>query len=216
MAILYPRIGELLPKAIQEVNPFTIQPRRFKHLKDRLITIDRLLLHHQDLDQRKRVELIRIILDDGDMRQADNFLAASTSVGSENKSKPKGWVHNALASFWPEGSDSMRENLVKEARDVASSVTDTQFLSTLKDIASREPLLQEAVAETENIARNTFKNLISKLHKKVKHSALFIQQEDCKKQYHREASSAKEREQRGFRIDFVRQIEKHSQSTPSS
>ena len=205
-----------MPKAIQEANLSIIRSHRFRNLKDRLITIDILLQHCKDLDRQKRVELIGLILDNGDMRQAGNVLAMSTNPGSEKKSKPKGWLLAALASFWPEGDNSMGESLIKEARDVASRVTDPQFLSTLKDIVSREPLLQETVAETEQIARISFEKMISKLLNKVKHRALYIQQEDCNKQYYREASSCEEREQRGYRIDLVRHIEKRSQSTANS
>ncbi|KIM92371.1 hypothetical protein PILCRDRAFT_417 [Piloderma croceum F 1598] len=212
LAILYPGIGELLQKTIQNANLSTIESRTFKHLKESIITIDFILQRRKHLDERKRLELIRLILDDGDMRQAESVLATSSNASQR---KPKGWLLSVFAAFWPEGDDSDRHGLFREARDVAFHSTDAQFLLALKDIESREPLLRQAVAETEGIVRGYFNKVVSKLLKTIKHKALHIQQEDCKRQYQREASSREEQDQHRLRIDLIRQIENSSRHATS-
>jgi len=210
VAILYPTIGELLQKTIKATDLSVIDSRSFKHRKRRIITIDFILQRRKNLDERKRLELIRLILNDGDMRQAESVLATSNNISLEHQRKPKGWLSSIVGAFWPEGDDFDRQGLVKEARDVAYRLTDAQFLLSLKDIESREPLLRQVVAETEGIARDYFDRVVSKLLKNIKQKALHIQQEDCKKQYQREAASREEQDQLRLRIDLIRQIENSS------
>jgi hypothetical protein len=185
--------------------------RPLQDLKEHLITIDLLLGRRKDLDQQKRLELIKLILSDGDKQQAETVLAVP-----ENTRKRKGWwLVSAFRSFFSEG-DGFGEHMFREARKVTAGMADIQFLLTLKDIDAREPLLREVVVETENIARDEIKKVISKLLKKILHKALHIQQEDCKKHYQLLLASREEEDQRGSRIHLIREIKEKSESAASS
>lgn len=175
------------------------------------------LRKRQSLPEDQRLELVRLILNDGDKAQVRVIVGDSEddmALGTGPSHKP--WtVKNVVVHLFSKGegeTPSTEHKLVAHARNFASSASDIEFLSRLNDIRSREPLLRDAVANVETLAIDYLKATISKLLQRMCQESFVIQQDDCKKQFKREADRRIEQIQHDLRADFIRKIEAHSRS----
>ncbi|KAH7903309.1 hypothetical protein BJ138DRAFT_1195037 [Hygrophoropsis aurantiaca] len=110
---------------------------------------------------------------------------------SDDRAKGNRWtVKNILGSFLPNPVDRTgAEGAFKEARDAAMHITDTRFMSSLDEIASRHPILKEEV------------------------TAINQMEDECKLRCERQAISDEEQVQRDLRRGLIRKINELSRSS---
>lgn len=204
----FPKIGQLLQKTILDAKLDTIKLQKYKKLKQCLITIDALLTELEGLHHVNRSEVIQLVLD-GNLEGVERILD-----GHQSKHKSQGWSLSISNPFSKDTSPGQK--LVQKALGVAADTPDVNFISRLTEISARDTLLQTPVVDTENAVRNHFDTTIPKLLEKLVHTAFHIQLEECGKQIKREASSDAERDIARLRNDFMRQIERSSQSESNS
>jgi hypothetical protein len=203
----YPKIDELLQKAIHDAQLSKIKPRKFKDLKERLIIIDVLLTEREDFDQSTQSELIDLILN-GDFQGVDDILHRS----HEPKQKRVGWVTTFIRYMFGDESSSPDQEIVSRARHTAARMPDADFLLRLKGISTYGTLVQKTIADAQNIAEDYFDTTISKLLRKIWDPALRIRQAEGAKTIQRTVSIAEEQDTNRYLTDFMRQIEERSQS----
>lgn len=177
----------------------------FKERKERFIAVNLALQRNPYLDQSKRQELIELIFDDGDMQVAGTVFASEKDVSAEAKSKTKGfWNWSVIRSFWPDSDETTGQKLSRGMRDDASHVRDAEFLTSLKEATTREPLLSQAVVVIEDILHDYLTQEIKKATKKLTNKAVSIQQQDYKRQIDREVAHRLDQDLRIARLAFVR------------
>lgn len=170
----------------------------------------------QDLDPTQRQELFRFILKE-DWQGIDSVLVGSNK---EDFKRAKSTTED-LKSWWQKlmaigthifKEDSQIDKQAQEAYNTIAGTSDSEFLSSLKDISADDDTLKTTIADTKSLADRHFDNGISKLLKKLVPGAVHIQQTDCAKQIQREASSQAENDTDRFRTEFIRRVEEQSQS----
>src|ERR1700761_8398756 len=107
----------------------------FKSLKERLLLLRHLLGKNQDLDPEKRTELIRALLSEGNLHEAQKMLP-----NSEKKQESgtgivrKGGRFERAITGGQSSTESDEEALKKEMKKIASTLSDPEFLLGLKSI----------------------------------------------------------------------------------
>jgi hypothetical protein len=194
-----------------------IKSKDFKSHKEGLLTIQFLFDQRKDLDQTKRQELIQLILVKDDWQGVRRVLDVPRDEDSKPaKSRTKGWGPSRLLNMFTDDGLSPTQKLIQQARGIATHMSDPDFLMRLKDIPTDDETLKATVTDTENMTQSHLNSTISKLLKKLVHSALHIQEQECTKQIQREAASQAKKDADRFRTEFICQIEEHSKSESNS
>lgn len=215
--MLYPKIGDLLRKTIDDAKLDNIKSREFKSNKERLVMIYFLLNQRKDLDQTKRQELIQSILVKYDMQSARNILAGPSKDDFKQTKSNTLWLPIIVLRDMLFNEDVSPPNLFQEARDIAAHMSDPDFLMDLKkSLSLDDETFKTTVANTEAMAQSYFEVTISNLLNKLLPRARHIQQEECIKQVQRELSSQAKKDIEGFRMEFIREIEEGSESESKS
>ncbi|KAH7907394.1 hypothetical protein BJ138DRAFT_1014577, partial [Hygrophoropsis aurantiaca] len=216
--VLYPAIGELFTKASQSSDLERIGTSEFRERKERIGLIDYLLRHHcKDWNEKRRAELIQLVLRENNMYQIKNALSATVwGGGPDDKTKGNPWMSfkNAVSSLLPSAVDRAgAEGAFKEAFNAAARITDARLISSLDKIASRYPILKEEVTAINQMVQSYFEKQLTKLREKIAHAALNIQEEECKLRCKRQAISDEEQVQRDLRRGLIRKINELSKSS---
>ena len=98
------------------------------------------------------------------------------------------------------------ETMWRDANNSASLVSDSRFLSQLKDMATHE-CLRNATVEAEEAAYAYLPTVVETLVGGIGQQILVSQKQECDKQIDREITSEGDREFGTLRSDFVRLIE---------
>jgi hypothetical protein len=191
LIMLHPRFGQEFNTAMNEEKLDKILYRRFQTSKERLITIDICLKQQKNMEAHERGALVNMLLAQGPVptkdRSTKNFF---TTVAAFFKSKP-----------------SVEENLSEHAHAVFSSTTDAQFLSQLREIRSREPLLETEIATVFDFTHRYFQALIKKRLKFLFGKFQQIQEQDCTAQNLKLAANQREERQRASRRILVQEMQ---------
>ena len=107
------------------------------------------------------------------------------------------------------------ETMWRDANKSASLVSDSRFLSQLKDMATHE-CLRNATVEAEEAAYAYLPTVVETLVGGIGQQILVSQKQECDKQIDREITSEGDREFGALRSEFVRLIEDLSRERTSS
>jgi hypothetical protein len=190
----------------------SIKTADFKSLKERILLVQHLLGKNRDLDPEKRAELVKVLLSEGDLHEAQKMIPNS------DKEKESGLIAKGLRvlQFFSLQSDkdSEEEVLKKEMKKIAKAVSDSQFLLGLKSIETED--MQPAIQEAETLAHTSLSSLIDATVKKMTHAVLHMQQDSCKTEIQKEIRTEEARALKDVLIDFIRDLNTKSAGRTNS
>ncbi|KAH8989296.1 hypothetical protein EDB92DRAFT_2003843 [Lactarius akahatsu] len=177
----------------------------FKFLKERLMLVRHLLGKNQDLDPEKRAELIRALISDANLREAQKML----HIGNSDKKKETGviamgWRIYKAISGGQSSTESEEEALNKEMKKISKTLSDSDFLLGLKSIEIEE--LRPAIEEAETLAHTSLSSLIDATVNTMTHSVLQMQQDSCRKSIQKEVQTKEARALSSALVDFIRDL----------
>ena len=209
LRLVYPEFDSIYQRHIK--NKFdSIKGHDFKSLKERLLLVRYLLSKNRDLDPEKRKELIKVLLSEGNLHEAQKMIP---------NSEKKGLLSKALRVVPPffggqSGTESDVEVLKKEMKKIASAVSDSEFLLGLKSIEIED--LRPAIQEAETLAHTSLLSLIADTVKKMTHAVLHMQQDICKKEIQKNIQTKTARVMRGALVNFIRDLNAKSAGRKNS
>ncbi|KAG1719880.1 hypothetical protein EDB19DRAFT_2044892 [Suillus lakei] len=204
---LYPGIGEALHRTVQMLRIEIIDSRDFKTCKERVCIAQRLLQQLPDV-QMKEEDFLNVILY-GDMEHVKESLN-SIAQDATPHGQPKNFLNkalsglNSLISSGPR-SQSLVDQMLKDAEASASTLSDAQFLVQLDDI-EKLPVMKNIVAETRAAALMHFKSLLTKQTTILTHYGMRIQIDTCLAQARGEVVSGEEQQLAELRKRFIVEI----------
>ncbi|KAH7910222.1 hypothetical protein BJ138DRAFT_1127056 [Hygrophoropsis aurantiaca] len=215
---LYSEIEELFTTSSRGSGLERIVTNELRDKKERIGLIDHLLCHYyKDCDETTREDLVKLALHENMDHVKNTLPVMSRTTGPEDKTKGTHWVSGfkqVLNSLLPGPVDRAgAEHAFKEARASALLISDSRFVSSLDEVASRLPILREEVAAIKLAVHSYFDKQLANLREKIAHAALHIQEEECKSQSRRHAACDEEKAQRDLRRELIREINQLSKSS---
>lgn len=213
---LYPSIGELFDRTLENAKIGVIKSREFQRIKEQLIVLHFVLEKFDALQDSQRKRVVSLIISDqsdGD----DRFLSArefldSTDIGN-SKANPES---SSLWWQWPFGSTekhpSTAQRMMQQAFEVARQTSDGEFLSQRERFASLGNSVQAAASKATKIAQSHFNDVIVKTLKTMLDGVLHIQRDECMTLIRLEASDQELKDSTKTRTRFLRAIENKSLS----
>ena len=183
-----------------EKNFDSIKRHDFKSLKERLLLARHILQKRQDLEPEKCSELVQVIFSEENLHEAQKVL--------HNSENEKEHGHSLVMKAWRVlqplfgGKESEEEVLERDMKKIASSISDSLFLSGLKDIEIED--LKPAVQKVETLARASLLVSIDAMVKQVTYDVLHMQQKVCQKAIQKEIQVKEGRELRDSLVNFTR------------
>ncbi|KAG2340542.1 hypothetical protein BDR05DRAFT_937722 [Suillus weaverae] len=214
---LYPDIGEAIRRTVQMLRIEVIDSRDFKTCKERVCIAQSLLRQLPDV-QTKDEDFLNVILHE-DMKRVKESLR-SLAQGAIPHGQSKGLFNKALSginSIISSGprSQSVVDQMLKDAEASASTLSDAQFLVQLDDV-EKLPVMKKIVAETRAAAFTHFKSLLTKQTTALTHYGLRIQIDACLARARWEAVSNEEQQLAESRNRFITEINACSQTSRNS
>jgi hypothetical protein len=174
----------------------------FKSLKERLIAVYHLLEKHPEVGTRERTDLIRAILSEDDLQRAQKIFPKSNS--NQSKKKTSWW--SAVTGFFSGSKETDKESLRTDVKKITSSTSDSDFLLWLKGIDDKD--LEDAIQAAVKFACSQLSSSIDAVVKKMTHSVLRMQQNECKRLMQLEKEAGERKELGGILADFIQAINK--------
>lgn len=193
---MHPEVPEEVNRLVARAELRRIPGKEFHKQKERLLIVDFLLQKRQDLNDSERDELIKLVLDDGDMKGVSNVIKESAK-DSKSTWRITDWLLN---------KDSSTKELLNDATRAASRTNDSQFISSIDEIVEREPSLQDDVSDTLEKVYTHFRTTVDKIVSKAMPRVDDIQKRECTRQIRREAESHAEENKRRSRLELIRDI----------
>ncbi|KIK47713.1 hypothetical protein CY34DRAFT_8765 [Suillus luteus UH-Slu-Lm8-n1] len=214
---LYPEIGEAIRRTVQKLQIEVIDSRDFKTCKERVCIAQSLLRQLPDV-QTKDEDFLNVILHE-DMKRVKESLGF-LAQGATPHGQPRGMFNKALSGFnslissGPR-SQSVVDQMLKDAEASASTLSDAQFLVQLDDV-EKLPVMKKIVAGTRAAALAHFKSLLLKQTTTLTHNGLRVQIDTCLARARWEAASSEEQQLAESRRRFIIEINAHSQTSQNS
>ncbi|KAH9022040.1 hypothetical protein EDB84DRAFT_1678539 [Lactarius hengduanensis] len=179
----------------------SVKGSEFKFLKERLMLVRHLHGKNQDLDPEKRGELIRTLLSEGNLHEAQKMLPISNQK-KETRSSSEGL--RIVQPFFGGGTESEEESVEKEMKKISSAISDSEFLIGLKSVEIGG--LQPAMQEVEALAHTSLASSIDDIVKKMTHAVLHMQQESCKMEIQKKIQTKQARVLSDALVNFIRDL----------
>jgi hypothetical protein len=199
---------------VQMLHIEVIDNRDFKACKERICIAQSLLRQLPDV-QTKNKDFLEVILHE-DMKRVKESLRF-LAQGATPHGQPKGLFNKALSginSFISSGprSQSVVDQMLKDAEASASTLSDAQFLIQLDDV-EKLPVMKKIVADTRAAAFMHFKSLLTKQTTTLTHFGLRIQIDTCVARARSEVVSSEEQQLAESRKRFIIEINARSQTS---
>ncbi|KAF8262188.1 hypothetical protein EI94DRAFT_720874 [Lactarius quietus] len=203
LRLLYPGFDSIYRKHTH--NKFdNVKANDFKALKERLLLLRHLLGKNKDLGPEKRTELIRALLSEGNLHEAQKMLPNSDKK-KETGIISAGWrIFKAIAGG-QSSTESEEDALKKEMRKIASALSDSEFLAGLKGSIDHEDI-NSAIDEAETLAHTFLSSSIDTTVKKMTHDVLYMQQDSCEKEIKKETQTKEARVLSDALVEFIRDL----------
>ena len=198
---IYPKAEQTFRTIVRAANLGKgIRAPEFQFKKERILILHYLLMNINGMDRDQIKSLADAVLIHRETRATLDLLKSFVK-GDEGSSGSR-----RIPSWGNIAKPTREETLWRGARDFASSVPDSEFLTQLKTGVLDE-CLREATAEAEETAYVCLTAVVESLVSGIGQQILSMQKGECDKQIQREVGSAEERELGILRSDFVHQIE---------
>lgn len=214
LRLVYPTFDSIYRRHVE--NKFdSVKGPDFKSLKERLLLLRHLLGKNQDLDPEKRAELIRALLSESDLHEAQKMLPNSDKKKESGTGiKAKGWRIFQAITGGQSSTESDEEALKKEMRKIASTLSDPEFLLGLKSIDIED--VQPAIQEAETLAHTFLSSLIDTTVKKMTQAVLRMQHDSCEKEIQKENQTKEARALSDALVDLIRDLNARSAGRKNS
>ena len=176
-----------------------VKGTEFKSLKKRLIEALHLLGKHPELAPEKRAELIRAILSEDNLQRAQQMFPKLDKDSYSGKTS----LLSKFIGFISGSKETDEESLRKELKD-KTSVSDSKFLLQLKGVDDKD--LVTPIQAAVDLACGQLSSSIDSVVKKMTHTVLRMQQEECKRSMQREIEMEERKVLGGILLDFIRVI----------
>ena len=207
---VYRDFDDIYKRHIDNAKFSAVKGFEFKLSKDRLIAAQHLLQKYPELTPGRRTELIQAVLSEDNLHRAQQVFPKPDNNNQSGKTS----IWSKLAGFLPWSKETDEESLRKELKKITSGVTDSDFLLQLKGIDDKE--LEAPIQAVVDLACAQLSSSIDSTVKKMTHSVLRMQQEECKRSLQREIEMEERKLVRGILVDFIHAINKISAGRRSS
>jgi hypothetical protein len=174
----------------------------FRLQKERLIMASTMLTDAKGLKEEDRAEMIRLVLEYGDMRNASRFLEL------EESSRAHKWgPWSTIKSIFLRSPSASRD-VVSQAQQVNDVTSDVDFISSLDDRVLKEPLLQAGVGKALDAAYHHFHSFVEHAVRVLLRRVEKAQESEYKAELNREANAREEHSRKELLHQLVQEIEK--------
>jgi hypothetical protein len=169
----------------------------FMSRKLRLISIRSILEKYRPLHPEMRNDLIRSVLFEGNFGRAQQIL---TKV--EDKKLSNAGTRGIGSRF--HGSGSSEDTLKREMKNLANSVSDSQFLLDIKNIGDKE--IRTVIEQVDDLVYEQLGSSIDKMEKAMIPVVLDMQRQRCGRSMQHEVESQEKNLLRGALTELVRDV----------
>jgi hypothetical protein len=200
---LYPTFRNTYQTHIQKAGFDNVLQRNsyFASRKLRLISIRSILDKNRLLLPEMRNDLIRSVLFEGNFGHAQQIL---TKV-EEKKLSITGARGIGSRIHGPGGSE---DTLKKDMKNLAASISNSQFLRDIKNIGDKE--MQTVIEQVDDLVYEQLGSSIDKIIKTMTPVVLDMQQQRCWRSMQDEVESQERNLLKGVLTEFIRDINAHS------
>ena len=200
LSMVYRDFNGIYTRHIGDAKFDAVKGTEFKSLKKRLIEVLHLLGKYPELAPEKRTELIQAILSEDNLQRAQQVFPKPDKDHHSGKAS----LFSRFTEFFSGSKETDEESLRKELREKTSGVPDSKFLLQLKGVDDKdlEPPIQAAV----DLACGQLASSIDSAAKKMTHSVLRMQQDECRRSLQREVEMEERKVFGGMLLDFIRAI----------
>ena len=177
------------------------------------------------LDEQTCLQILEAVLK-GEVEQAGANVTANNGVGSKQDNlmpilNPTTWPWQIWKTFSGEHDvEGEVENLIRRATEAATQISDSQFLSHLKqDVERYAQLFPQFKERAEQARHKAFEHLevrIMRTVKKLKPAVHRIQEEECTARIKRESAKSAEEELDKLRMNLIKHVNDLSTQTACS
>ncbi|EIW81351.1 hypothetical protein CONPUDRAFT_82336 [Coniophora puteana RWD-64-598 SS2] len=180
--------------------------------KEKVLVVAYLFDTHEGLDEKKQVELVDMILHNDDIKRIRKVwvdLSKGNRVDEKSRGLINGFISSLKALVPTFDASPTGEDTFKDAINEARRTLDSEFVANLGTIASRWPVLEEAVDAVTSSIYDHFNGHLRKLSTKYAHETLHIQQEDCAKWLNAKQTAREEQAERDLCSVFISELNQH-------
>jgi hypothetical protein len=187
-----------------------VKGRKFKSLKERLITVCHLLKKHPEVDPGKSTELIQAVFSE-DFQHAHQIFPKSDRNNKSGKTS-SWWSTFSLRGLFssPRETDEELLRVDSEVKEITSGTTDSSFLLQLEGVDQKD--LEVAIQEAVDLACSQLSSSIDAAVKKMTHAVLRMQKDECKRLVKFEMETEERKVLGGKLSDFIQVINRVSKS----
>jgi hypothetical protein len=211
---MYRGFNDIYEQHVQNAKFDAVKGAEFKSLKERLISVCHLLKKHPDLSPGKRMTLFQAFLTEDDIRLARQVLPKKDKNKEAGKTS---WLSFSLSKIvglfsWSKGTDE--ESFGKEVKNLTSDTSDSDFLVQLMRIDDKD--LEVPIRRVVDVACTQLSSSIDAAVKKMTHTVLQMQQEECKGSIKREIKAEEMKAHHDMLVKFIRDVNKISAKRETS
>jgi len=130
-----------------------VDRHQFQHLKEQVIVAEAFFNEKPDLSEDDQRAVVTLIKDGGDLKELKTYLKGwGTSTGGLSS-----FLSTVKSIFTPKGQTS---RTIDGATRQTRAIHDWEFLATLPDKVSKEPLLEQLVKDTVAEAHGYFQDFL--------------------------------------------------------
>lgn len=186
---------------------------KFKSLKERLTFVLHVLKEFPYLPgSRQRTELVLALLSADDFRNAQQIRLKYDKGNGPQKTTWFSWLPSPRFLTWSKGTDE--ESLPKEATQIKSDISDSDFLHELKGIQDTD--LADPIHEAFALVYSHLSSLINTTVKKATRAVSRMQQDERKKTVRREIEVEERRALDRIVANFIRDVNQNSSGRRTS
>ncbi|KAJ7509859.1 hypothetical protein B0H11DRAFT_2270198 [Mycena galericulata] len=174
----------------------------FKTLKEQIICIAVIFEEKTDLDIPHREDLIQLISESG----MDGL--ASAFKKNDSSGEAKSLIGRFRSLFSSDEHATTEQRIRLKVREQCATITDSKFLAGLDDKLAEEPLLQDILTVTVEVANESLQSIVKKHLDKFVGRAILHQQETLKLQLKYKTASKQEDQRKASRLQLIEEYER--------
>ncbi|KAJ6514882.1 hypothetical protein C8R47DRAFT_1275662 [Mycena vitilis] len=203
----YPGLKEELGKLISgnRSDPFRLSTQ-FKTLREQILCVEFILKEKPDLEAPDREDFIRRI-------SAHGMDGLAAVFKSKDSAEGKG-IFSKLTSLWTDGHSNVEQKIRRHVREQLATIPDGQFLADLDEVLADEPLLQDMITRSVEVANESLQNTVEKLLERFVGRAVILQQDTLKAQVRRKTAGKLEEDRKFSRLQLIEEYGREIQDSP--
>ncbi|KAJ7656315.1 hypothetical protein DFH06DRAFT_1091207 [Mycena polygramma] len=192
----HPKLREEIEKLPGNKPDPTRLPNQFKALKEQILCVEFIFKEKPELEASDREDFIRHISEHG-------MDGLATVFKSKDSTEGKGFIYRMASLLSSDEHSNAEQKIRRHVREQLTRITDGQFLAGLDDVLSNEPLLQDMITRTVEVANESLQGTVEKLLGRFVGRAVILQQETLKAQVQRKTAGKLEDQRKASRIQLI-------------